>query len=197
MVLSEINHIASKSNITICSLQDFKSILASLQINDSNVDEHTDYCFIEIGSSLSRWRAEIQHIPSIFDTEGNEYDGDRFYNEGQWGFKEEHSNVLKLIFDDNQAFNNKKPKKDGFDGTISATAVKLSPHENRYNKNFCFYYTDGEDFTSDKAYRLKDFVDSNLERNPSVKFVIHCMQGKSRSAAVGSYIAKKINQFSD
>ena len=62
---------------------------------------------------------------------------------------------------------------------------------------FCFYYENGEDFTDDKAAKLKSFVEDNLNANEEVKFIIHCMQGKSRSAAVGSYIANKIGQFND
>ena len=198
MILSEINHIAEKSNITITSLADFKQLVSKLGINDGNVDDYVGkYCFIEIGSSLSRWNAEINHVPPMNDGKGNRYSGESFYNKGQWYFTDEHPNVIKLIFDDNQAFNNKLPKKDGFDGKTYATAVKLSKKENIYNKDFCFYYTDGEDFTDDKAMRLKKFVDDNLSLNFNVKFIIHCMQGKSRSAAVGMYIANKIGQFND
>lgn len=198
-LLSEINYIASKSNITVASLEDFKHICNILGINDSNVENFLgQYCFIEIGSSLDRLQAELPHIPSINDENGNVYNGENFYKNGQWYFKNEHKNVIKLIFDDNQKFNNKLPKKDGFNGKTPATAVKLSSKENKYGKEgFCFYYTNGEDFTDDKAQSLKNFVDNNLSCNPNVKFVIHCMQGKSRSAAVGIYISNKIKQFSD
>lgn len=199
MNLTEINHIAEKSNITVASLDEFKQLISKLGITDNNVDDFIGkYCFIEIGSSLSRWNAEIKHVPPMSDTEGNIYSGESFYNKGQWYFTNEHPNVIKLVFDDNQKFNNRLPKKDGFDGKTYATAVKLSKKENIYNKDgFCFYYTDGEDFTDDKALRLKNFVDDNLSVNPNVKFIIHCMQGKSRSAAVGAYIANKIGQFND
>lgn len=53
--MTEINHIATKSNITVASLMDFKSICTNLGINDSNVEKYIgEYCFIEIGSSLNR-----------------------------------------------------------------------------------------------------------------------------------------------
>lgn len=198
-LLNEINHIASKSNITIASLNDFKHIVSSLGIDDNNVEEYMgEYCFIEIGSSLSRWREEIKHVHPMYDENNTPYNGDDFYNKGQWYFKEEHPNVIKLIFDDNQKFNNKtKPSTDG-KGTVQVTPVKLSASENIYNKHgFCFYYENGEDFTDDKAAKLKSFVEDNLNANEQVKFIIHCMQGKSRSAAVGSYIANKIGQFND
>lgn len=195
----EIKNIATKSNITVCSLEDFKEIVAKLAIDDSNVEQYIGkYCFIEVGSCLSRLKAEMPHIPQIMDRNGVEYDGDRFYSEGQWYFSDEHPNVLKLEFDDNQVFNNKLPKvKDGFDGNTPATAVKLSPHETRNGKSTTFYYENGADFTDEMAHRLKGFVDNNLEADPNVKFVIHCKQGKSRSAAIASYVANKIGQFTD
>ena len=114
-LLSEINYIASKSNITVASLEDFKHICNILGINDSNVENFLgQYCFIEIGSSLDRLQAELPHIPSINDENGNVYNGENFYKNGQWYFKNEHKNVIKLIFDDNQKFNNKLPKKRWF-----------------------------------------------------------------------------------
>ena len=134
-ILNEINHIASKSNITVASLEDFKYICNTLGINDSNVENFLgQYCFIEIGSSLGRLQAELPHIPPINDENGNVYNGENFYKNGQWYFKNEHKNVIKLIFDDNQKFNNKLPKKDGFNGKTPATAVKLSSKENKYGK---------------------------------------------------------------
>ena len=198
-LINEINHIATKSNITVASLMDFKNICNSIGVNDSNVEKYVgEYCFIEIGSSLNRLQAEIPHIPSMSNEKGEIYDAENFYKNGQWYFKNEHKNVLKLIFDDNQKFNNKMPKKGGFDGKTPATAVKLSSKENIYGKEgFCFYYTNGEDFTDDKAQRLKKFVEDNLSYSPNVNFILHCKQGKSRSAAVGIYISNKIKQFSD
>lgn len=196
--LNELKDLAAKSNVTVCSLEDFKNLCRKLGVNDNNVEQYMgQYCFIEIGSSEGRVNAEIPHAHPIYDQNGQEYDANRFYNEGQWYFQKEHPNVLKLIFDDNQTFNNHLPgEKYGFDGKTPATAVKLSDWENRYNKNnFTFYFANGEDFTTDKAQRLKQFVDDNMKHGPQVKFVIHCMQGKSRSAAVGMYVANKIGQF--
>lgn len=196
--INEIDYVANKSNITVSSLQDFKKICTNLGINDSNVEQYIgQYCFIEIGSSISRLQAEVPHIHSVYDENGSPYDAKTLYEKGQWYFNTEHKNVMKLIFDDNQKFNNKIPKNKNFDGNTPVTAVKLSSKENIYNKNFVFYYTNGEDFTNDKAFKLKKFVDVNLSVNPNVKFIIHCKQGKSRSAAVGIYISSKIKQFSD
>lgn len=127
--INEIKHIANKSNITVTSLNDFKSIVSNLGINDSNVEEYVGkYCFIEVGSSYSRIKAEFPHT----NLKG---DSDTFYNTEQWYFKNEHQNVLKMEFDDNQKFNNKFPNKDGFDGKTPTTAVKLSSAENKYGKN--------------------------------------------------------------
>ncbi len=190
--LNEIKHVAQKSNVTIANLENFKTIVSNLGITDNNVENYAnEYCFIEVGSGYSRIKAELPHT-------NFKQDVDDFYNNFQWYFSKEHSNVLKLEFDDNQKFNNKLPKKDGFDGNTPATAVKLSSSENKYGKNgFTFYYENGCDFTNEMGLRLKKFVDDNISRNPNIKFIIHCMQGKSRSAAIGIYVAKKINQLTD
>lgn len=191
MRLNEINHLAQKSNVTVCSLNDFKSIVSSLGINDGNVEKYVGkYCFIEIGSGWGRIEAETPIAPAEFDSNGNEYDAQGFYSQGQWYFSNEHPNVIKLEFDDNQKFNNKK------DNTM--TAVKLRPEETRGGvKGATFYYKGGQDFTTEIANRLKTFVDNNLSYGNNVHFIIHCKQGKSRSAAIGSYVARKINQFTD
>ena len=191
MRLNEINHLAQKSNVTVCSLNDFKSIVSSLGINDGNVEKYVGkYCFIEIGSGWGRIEAETPIAPAEFDSNGNEYDAQGFYSQGQWYFSNEHPNVIKLEFDDNQKFNNKK------DNTM--TAVKLRPEETRGGvKGATFYYKGGQDFTTEIANRLKTFVDNNLSYGDNVHFIIHCKQGKSRSAAIGSYVARKINQFTD
>lgn len=198
-LITEINHLAVKSNVTVASLEDFKNIVYGLGINDGNVEHFIgEYCFIEVGSSQSRLRAEVPHIHPINDKNGKPYNADSLYSDGQWYFKDEHKNVLKLEFDDNQTFNNKYPKTNGFDGKTPATAVKLSSKENIYGKDgFRFYYENGADFTNDMAQRLKRFTDYNISKNPNVKFIIHCKQGKSRSAAIGSYVANKIGQFTD
>lgn len=191
-VITEINHLANNSNITIASLSDFQQIVSNLGINDNNVEKYFGtYCFIEVGSSYSRINTELPHVN--FKNGGS----DNFYNNGQWAFHREHKNVLKLEFDDNQKFNNRFPKINGFDSKTPATAVKLSPTENKYSKNFKFYYANGVDFTKEMGQKLKKFVENNLSANTDVKFIIHCMQGKSRSAAIGTYIANKIGQLND
>ena len=148
--LNEIKHVAQKSNVTIANLENFKTIVSNLGITDNNVENYAnEYCFIEVGSGYSRIKAELPHT-------NFKQDVDDFYNNFQWYFSKEHSNVLKLEFDDNQKFNNKLPKKDGFDGNTPATAVKLSSSENKYGKNgFTFYYENGCDFTNEMGLRLK------------------------------------------
>lgn len=188
--INEITNIAVKSNVTVCSLNEFKSIVSKLGINDDNVEEFIGkYCFIEIGSSWGRVKAEMPIAPPEYDENGVEYETKRFYNEGQWYFKNEHHNVLKIEFDDNQKFNNKKNN--------TMTAVNLQPHETRNGRGTRFYFENGKDFTEDMAFRIKQFVENNISYGENVKFIIHCKQGKSMSAAIGSYVAKKINQFTD
>jgi len=187
---NEIKTLATKSNVTICSLEDFWEICKSLNVNDSNVEKVAgQYCFIEVGDSYNRVKAELPLR--------NDDDIDDYYANKQYFFKQNHKNVLKLEFDDNQKFDNKMPKGDGFDGKTPATAVKLSPGENRFGKSMTFYYQGGKDFTNEMANELKTFVDNNLTFGENVKFIVHCHQGKSRSGAIGCYIANKINQFTD
>lgn len=67
-LINEIKDIAKKSNITVSSLSDFKNIVSNLNITDSNVEKYIgQYCFIEIGSSLSRLQSELPHIEPIID----------------------------------------------------------------------------------------------------------------------------------
>ena len=107
---NEINHIAEKSNITVCSLEDFKSIVSKLGINDSNVEDYIgQYCFIEIGSGFPRLYNEYQVSVLGNDENGNEYGPKEFYRVGQWYFSNEHPNVIKLEFDDNQSVDETNP----------------------------------------------------------------------------------------
>ena len=108
-VITEIDHLAEKSNVTICSLEDFKSLVSSMGINDVNVEEYVgQYCFIEIGSSYPRIYTEMQ-FSNVNVVNGQEYTPKDFYKVGQWYFTNEHTNVIKLEFDDNQEMNNKNP----------------------------------------------------------------------------------------
>lgn len=108
-LINEINHLAEKSNVTICSLEDFKSLVSSMGINDGNVEQYVgQYCFIEIGSSYPRIYTEMQ-FSNVNVVNGKEYTPKEFYKVGQWYFTNEHTNVIKLEFDDNQEMNNKNP----------------------------------------------------------------------------------------
>jgi ribosomal protein S4E len=195
-----MNTLAQNSNITICSLEHFIELCENLGINDSNVEEYDgQFCFIEIGSTLARCQmdAAIGANYEKFD-----FDGKRFYEEGQFYFKNEHSNVLRLEFDDNiKVGENTKV-------TLSAHEVKpdfdynafnksgnypgtISPHPRKRGK-WQMNYTGGKGFSVEMAEQAEDFIEANIQKNPEVKFVIHCKEGKSRSAAMGYYIANKL-----
>ena len=108
-IIDEINHLSVKSNVTICSLEDFKSLVSSMGINNNNVEQYLGkYCFIEIGSSYPRIYTETQ-FSDVNVVNGQEYTPKEFYKIGQWYFANEHTNVIKLEFDDNQEMNNKNP----------------------------------------------------------------------------------------
>jgi protein-tyrosine phosphatase len=86
---------------------------------------------------------------------------------------------------------------------ILATAVNLVHHRNydptktdKQNQT-TFYYTRAKEINDEMISKLKEFVDNNLAINPNLKFVLHCRAGKSRSAAVGIYLAKKIGQYTE
>ena len=105
--INEINYVAKNSPITICSLEDFIDICKSLNINDSNVEDYYgQYCFIEIGSTRDRCVYDA-YLGDGYEQWDN--DGNKFYNDGQFYFNNEHVNVLKLEFDD--IINNEKNKK--------------------------------------------------------------------------------------
>lgn len=184
-----MNTLAQNSNITIASLEDFETICQNLGINDSNVDDYDgQFCFIEIGSTLERCRYDAE-LTNGYDKWDN--DGSRYYNEGQYYFKQEHPNVLHLEFDDNISI--------GKDGDV--TAVALSPHEWRDGHDATklpnvsskgFKYAGAKGFSIEMAEQADDFIEDNIQKNPDIKFVIHCRAGQSRSAAMGYYIAKRL-----
>ena len=114
--INEINYVAKKSPITVCSIQDFITICTNLDINDSNVEKYYgQYCFIEIGSTKDRCVYDAYYTNGYDEWEN---DGEKYYNEGQFYFKDEQINVLKLEFDDNISI--------GEEGEL--TNVKLSSH---------------------------------------------------------------------
>lgn len=187
--INEINYIAKKSPITICSLNDFITICQGLGVNDGNVEElYGNYCFIEIGSTKDRCVYDAYYTNG-YDEWDN--DGEKYYNEGQFYFKDEHVNVLKLEFDDNINISKEN----------ELTNVKLSPKEIRQNNDYkkmpkldrgTFRYPNAKGFSIVMADQTNDFIENNLNQNPNVKFVIHCRMGQSRSGAMGYYLAKKL-----
>lgn len=187
--INEISHIAKQSPITVCSLNDFITICKKLGVNDGNVENFRgEYCFIEIGSTQERCRYDAYYTNGY--DEWN-YDGDKYYKEGQYYFKDDHSNVLHLEFDDNISV--------GKNGEL--TNVALSPSELRQGADFQKYpnasvkgfkYQNAKGFSMAMAHQADDFIESNIEMNPNVKFVIHCRMGQSRSGAMGYYIAQRL-----
>lgn len=185
--LSEIKHIAEKSPITICSMDDFVEICHRLNVSDSNVEKYYgQFCFIEIGSTLERTRYDA-YLTRGYERYGN--DGDRYYREGQYYFKKEHPNVLKLEFDDNINIGDGETSVVLSAGEIR-NGADLSHLPNTTEKGF--KYSGAKGFSIDMADRTNDFIEANLRVNPDVKFIIHCRMGQSRSAAMGYYIAKRI-----
>lgn len=201
---NEINHIANNSHVTICSLEDFMSIVKNLGINDGNVEEFSgQYCFIEIGSGLDRLKYEIPVRNNAFrDENGNVVNADDFLTR-QFYFSEDHSNVLRLIFDDNRKFGENGKKTTGVIPGKELNNIGKDPKANglpgSINKRggYEFKYDNAIPFSDEMANQVVDFVERNMKLSDDVKFIIHCRYGQSRSVAVGCYVAKKINEFND
>ena len=191
--INEIDYVANNSPITLCSLEDFESICKNLGINDGNVEQYIgEYCFIEIGSSIERCKIDAEYTDGYDRWDNN---GENFYKNGQFYFKNEHFNVLHLEFDDNIEVGNKK---DGM------TCVNLPYNElkidKRFNKNGTsmnpkgkksLYYK-GKGFEKNDAIKSNNFIKRNFQKNQDIKFIIHCRRGQSRSASMGYYIANKL-----
>lgn len=194
--LNEINYIATKSNVTVCSLNDFVSICQSLGANSNNVEQFSnEYAFIEIYTTLSRLKVELPiALPKRKIGSGEEYipktdeEIQDFYENQQKYFKNEAYNVLHLEFDDNIDNLDKKDK--------SLVNVKLKKRnfnaDNQHLSGFKYPATDKSFFTDEMAAKVRNFV--NKFKGQNIKFVIHCTEGMSRSAAIGYYIAKKTKQ---
>lgn len=181
--INEIKHIAQKSPITICSVGDFKDICLLLGVNDNNVEDLCGkFCFIEIGSSLTRCKYDVYCSTTGYE---DYQDGEDYYNNGQFYFQNEHKNVLKLIFDDNINIDK-----------LTAVKSKIKPNiDKSYLPNIHsnhFKYENAIGFDIKMANKANDFIEDNLTINPNVKFIIHCRAGQSRSAAMGYYIAKRL-----
>jgi hypothetical protein len=194
--LNEINYVAAKSNVTVCSLNDFVSICKSLGVNDNNVEQFSnEYAFIEIYTTLSRLKVELPiALPKRKIASGEEYipksddEIQDFYENQQKYFKKETYNVLHLEFDDNIDNLDKKDK--------SLVNVKLKKRnfnsDNQHLNGFKYPATNKSFFTNEMAIKVQNFV--NKFEGKNIKFIIHCTEGMSRSAAIGYYIAKKTKQ---
>ena len=189
-MLQEINYI-SKQQVSVASLQDFIHILQQLKINDNNVEEYIGkYAFIEIGSSENNIQAELTTFPK------NGYDETNwrnFYIDGQYYFKSNHINVIRLEFDD--IVTPVKKKDNGYKKiNTSATEEKVPQNPNSIFKNHKgFKYQNPKFFDDNLGRKLIDFINENININQNVKFIIHCRQGASRSAAIGTFIMNYLN----
>lgn len=192
--INEINYIAKNSPITICSLDDFFSVCESLNVNDSNVENlYGKYCFIEIGSTKDRCMYD-SHLTLGYEKYDN--DGERYFNE-QFFFKKEHKNVIKLIFDDilsvKKDANGLTKVKLTNDNFRQGADIKKLPNVKKTNVKGHFSYPNAKAFSVELAEKAHSFIEDNISNsNGDIKFVIHCREGKSRSAAMGYYIAKRL-----
>ena len=94
-------------------------------------------------------------------------------------FKYDHINVLNLDFDDNTDTGSRYKKSGG----------KEDAYYNDEPNKKLIVYKNPILFTKKMAKQIKSFVNKNI----GAKFLIHCMMGQSRSAAIGREIIKYIN----
>ena len=118
--------------IHIWSKPQFNSALGKLNINDQNVEEIPETCFISINDTHGQWSES-------------------------W-FNEDHSNVIRLWFDD-----------------ISSDLETSSPTNNISVRAF----------TIEQAQQILDFIEKNKNKKT---FIVHCTAGLSRSSGVGLFI---------
>lgn len=117
--------------IKVLSKSLFDSQLQRMKINDENVETHP-YAFISIQNS---------------DQPNGSY------------FKRDHTNVLRLVFDDATDVENQRRSKLGL------AELQL--------------------FTKEQAKQIIDFMEKHKEVET---FYVHCLAGQSRSGAVGTFI---------
>jgi predicted protein tyrosine phosphatase len=117
--------------VRVLSKNMFDTLLPRMRIDESNVDTQ-NAAFISIVNS---------------DSIGTSY------------FKNEHSNVLKLVFDDTTSQENHRRIKQG----QSELTV----------------------FSREQAQQILDFVNKHKDVET---FYVHCLAGRSRSGAVGTFI---------
>lgn len=123
--------------ITVLSQDNFNTTLRLGNVNDSNVEDDKDFFFISINST-----------PEANEEFSNSY------------FKENHSNVLILHFDDVTEDGNVSPFGDDLGKTKA--------------------------FSEDQAKQIIEFLNKNKDKRACM---LHCAAGISRSGAVGAFIA--------
>ena len=204
--LNERATLSEKTNVTVCSLEEFYDICNNLGLNrDVTGAEMSNivgdkYAFIEIGSCENRWRAEVNHSLNSYNNDADKaIEGQLYFHNALNG---EIYNVLQLIYDDNQEIDNHRKKQGdkntyafgNTDDEFDTTCVNLSPEETQSGKKDKFFYAGGKGFAMDDAKKIQAFVNECISNNNNVVFIIHCRQGTSRSAAVGEYCVRKISQ---
>ncbi len=199
-ILNEISNIANDTDVTVCSVDDFSNICRNFPISeggvmtltDKNVESlYGDYAFIEIRDSRANVDAQFPHTKYYkgddLQQETEEYFNRLFY------FKEDHKNVIRVEYDDSQSIGKSKKGEGITTGPISLDRLndrlKIKPDGTPRRRTYYYHYKDGIDFNDEIAEKINNFVNSNINVNPNVKFIIHCRAGASRSAGIGTFIA--------
>jgi hypothetical protein len=190
--------------VKVFSLSNFKEFCQKEGINDSNVEtEHPNWIFIEIGSTKDRVKLDvgrsIKYDSRIF--KNRESAAEDYYNNKRFYFKNDHKNVLRVTFDDNMNIGNNP---DGSTSVVYSGREIVTDKDGRnrlfnnkkpINKNGKYNekYFNGVGFSRVEE-QVFDFIEEKInEFGDDIMFFIHCEQGASRSAALGYYISKRIN----
>jgi hypothetical protein len=188
-----------KGRVRVFSLNNFVQFCKNNGLNDANVEEKCpNWIFIEIGSTLSRVnldmgltidydRRKFKNKDAIKNASQDYYNNRRFY------FKNNHNNVLRVEFDDNMNIVNGKTSVIYNKDEILKDKNGYNPFYKDKTKGGKASYNGAKGFSSVEE-EVFEFIENKIaEFGGNIQFFIHCEQGASRSAALGYYISKRIN----
>jgi len=123
--------------------RDFDALMIEKNLNDSNIDEEKNLYLISINySDFPDWMPE----------------------EAYPHFKEDHSNVLRLFYDD----------------VLQDTQIKIVATGE---------YATAKAFTKEDSIKVIEFL-SKIRMNANTEILVHCKAGKSRSVATAHFISE-------
>ena len=199
-LLNEISNIAKNTDVTVCGIEDFSNICKNfptvngdiITLTDQNVEKlYGEYAFIEIRDSRANVDAQFP-LTKFYKGGDLKKETDEYFNK-LFYFKEDHRNVIRVEYEDSQNVGKSKRGEGMTNARISVDRLrddlKITQTGNQRVKAYPYEYGGGIAFNDEIANKINSFVDDNINKNPNVKFIIHCRAGASRSAGIGTFIA--------